>query len=53
MEKIYSRRRIQMPRIVFSKFSYKKDVRKLRAFKVAIALVIAIVVMVKLQLIHL
>lgn len=46
MDKIYSRKRIQMPRLYISRFSNKKiDIKKRKSLKIALILFIAIVVM--------
>lgn len=47
MDKIYSRRRIAIPKIFFSKFpNGKKDLRKAKLLKISLILIIAICVMV-------
>ena len=46
MDKIYSRKRIQMPKLYFSKFPNNKiDIRKRITFKIVLILIIAIAVM--------
>ena len=48
MDKIYSRKRLKIPKILFENFSNKKEnIRKIKIFKIAIILIIAICVMVR------
>ncbi len=48
MDKIYSRKRLKIPKILFEDFSNKKEnTRKTKIFKIAIILIIAICVMVR------
>ena len=48
MDKIYSRKRLKIPKILFEDFSNKKEnIRKIKIFKIAIILIIAICVMVR------
>ena len=48
MDKIYSRKRIQIPKISFSRFpNRKKDIRKQKMLTISVILIIALIVMYK------